>query len=863
MLAACAGPLRRQAKLLEKEKFDRVEKKLTKILEKDSINPGALYLFSRLYNDPAFEKQSLDTAYLFALQSLKAFELAEEKTLKKLDKAAIDSLDLVQQKEKLDSLAFQRAATEHDIDAYNNFLSRYPTADQVVEAIERRNAIAFAEATRINTYESYKLFMETYPDAAELRDAKELYDILLFESKTKSKTLASYIQFLKDYPATPYREEAEKHIFQISTADNAIKSYLGFIAQYPRSRFAKRASDKLFYKYTQQKTAQEFIENYRHLPGGDSLAAAVASQRHPVFPILEDDRFGFMDSQGKVLIPPTFTTIPEAYKCGGIGEDYLVITSPRSQIISRTGSVIYTGPFDTVTDLGMGLLKIQKGDHYGLVHKAGYIILQPVFDDISLINDQFIRFLNNGLFGLKTISGRDILPPEYHDIYAEDEFIILEKNQKLAITNARQLEEKVNQKPHLAQFSYDEVALIADGFMQAFDGNLETVLDHQLKPVIPNDAHHIYHVKYGWLIEKSNGFVLYDENLVPLADEPYQEAMFNKNWMGLKKGALWGIMGHQGAIFPSFQYDSIRLLSANVALLFQDDVTSALFFNGIQVNIKGYDYLVQLLRSPSLDTDTVQMEFFLAANKQGFKRIYNYLGEEILSGMYTTVNALSPKHLVVERGSRKSLIDYQGKTLLPMRYDGIANYNQGYISTLIGTKFGLFNAETNVTISPQYDVMLQPYGNATFTARKKNKWGVIDGNDKSLIPFSYDDIRYWTDSVALAQKNGLWHLVDINTREILYEDIESYTLLGRHKDATIISIYKNGQYGILSSEDGEVIAPTFQDIVNLGAGDEMIFFAEKAAEEENISVGIYYDGQGKLLRRQAFIMSELYEIVCD
>jgi hypothetical protein len=56
---------------------------------------------------------------------------------------------------------------------------------------------------------------------------------------------------------------------------------------------------------------------------------------------------------------------------------------------------------------------------------------------------------------------------------------------------------------------------------------------------------------------------------------------------------------------------------------------------------------------------------------------------------------------------------------------------------------------------------------------------------------------------------------------------------------------------------------TFTDIINLGSKDDPLYFTEKHVEEASIFVVIYYDRNGKLIRRQAYEPEEYEKIYCS
>ena len=76
-------------------------------------------------------------------------------------------------------------------------------------------------------------------------------------------------------------------------------------------------------------------------------------------------------------------------------------------------------------------------------------------------------------------------------------------------------------------------------------------------------------------------------------------------------------------------------------------------------------------------------------------------------------------------------------------------------------------------------------------------------------------------------------------------------------------VHRENYYGILSSVKGVMIQPSFTEIINLGDADHPFYFTEKQVEEAGIFVVVYFDSQGKLVRKQAFEEEEYDRILCQ
>lgn len=116
-----------------------------------------------------------------------------------------------QAKEHLSHLAFEQAAEQNTIGAYESFIEQNPNGLDVKEATLRRNALAYGQAKQTNTLDGYRAFINQYPEAEEVPDAwQQIYALALRDAQAAGtdKALAEYIS---TYPESPYaREELAK-----------------------------------------------------------------------------------------------------------------------------------------------------------------------------------------------------------------------------------------------------------------------------------------------------------------------------------------------------------------------------------------------------------------------------------------------------------------------------------------------------------------------------------------------------------------------------------------------------------------------------------------------------------------------------
>ena len=295
---------------------------LEKSIEKDTTNAGANYVYSLLFLTPRYPGYAIDTSYYFINEAISDFEIHDEKIIANLEKLGINDSTLQLQKLEVESHAFRRAKAKQTIDDYNYFLIQFEGAIQSDSALAFRNEIAYDDAVRLNTYEAFQYFIHNYPDAEQIEASKTKYDELLYYTKTQDKRLESYVRFLKNNFHTPFRDTAEKNIFEISTADNDLDSYMTFIEQYPKSKMRRKALNLLYHCYKEHSSAAGFSNKFNILEEQDSLLKITHAEIGHLMPIFEMGKYGFSKLNGEKLIDFTFTKIKEDYYCGNIKEDF-------------------------------------------------------------------------------------------------------------------------------------------------------------------------------------------------------------------------------------------------------------------------------------------------------------------------------------------------------------------------------------------------------------------------------------------------------------------------------------------------------------------------------------------------------------
>ena len=103
---------------------------------------------------------------------------------------------------------------------------------------------------------------------------------------------------------------------------------------------------------------------------------------------------------------------------------------------------------------------------------------------------------------------------------------------------------------------------------------------------------------------------------------------------------------------------------------------------------------------------------------------------------------------------KTGLIDINGKQILPCIYDCIPSILEGTNDILIMKRdleknyFGLASKTGEIIIEPKYNDFEFGFSNGLWAVKLDNKWGFIDHNGNTVIPFKYDKANCFIDKKA-------------------------------------------------------------------------------------------------------------------
>lgn len=828
-------------KNLQRQKWQRAYELLTKALSKDSLNVTAKYVLAQYFfseQNPSFH---LDSAYRYALAAAHDFQSTSIKQREKLRRFPLDSAQLITLRQQIEEMAFVQAKSVQTEKAWINFIDRFFLSSSLPRAIKLRDSLAYQDAVQENTYQGFQNFFIKYPQGAQAPQAKQLYEKLLFEAETSDQTLQSFETFLAKYPDSPYRSSAEQNIFEYKTASGEWQTYIDFVRTHPSNVFVKKAKDILFHLIPDQERSQHWPADFTN----DSLARVMTLEHVYLAPVLREKKFGFIDSEGNEIIAAAADSIDARYLCGNIVDD---IISSQGHMISKNCACVLARDVRSMNDIGAGFLVVETDECRRVIHKTGFVVGDDCIDDASILNGKLIAIRKANRWSVWTLTGK-CLTNNADDVFHVKDVIALKEEGKIRLLPLQTLT-TLPSPPELGGMLCDEARSWNNDLIFVKRENNVGLLDQSLNVFVDLRDQLLTPAFCGVIATDSLGSRLINHS--GQQSRIFTRVVSREPWVAVKD-SVWRLLDPL-TLLANGTYDTLVFHGPFVSGNYRDSThiffTKKIIWKGLKPAV------IEFI--PGNDSTA-----FLLMENKSTKTIFDDEGKKLFSSTYDKIQYAGQGLFIVHRKEKKGLLDTTGKTQLPVEYDAIGSVHDGIVSMLKSTHFGLYDCIHRKRIPAVYEKNLVRYNEHTITAYKNGMLGFIDWNNKALSNFEFNEIEFWNDTTALVKKNSEWMLYEIRTKRVVLDNIKDYKYVQNTSSQKVAIVYRGIDHGVIHNKNGTILPISFSYIINVGSPEKPLYFTEKHITEADIFIVIYYNDQGKLLRKEVYDQEDYEKIYCD
>jgi len=478
----------------------------------------------------------------------------------------------------------------------------------------------------------------------------------------------------------------------------------------------------------------------------------------------------------------------------------------------------------------------QRNGKWGLVNKAGKLLLDYVYDDINYYDDStaFIGIMRNEKYGLADTTGKVIVPMAFgywFEPRCGGALFESEKNGKDVIYDK-------TGKQILAQYSQFHEMSMEDGtkMLAIIQGKLYGFYNPATGKIVPpkytslsyyGDAHYLnvgIGDKYGYIDKEGNTVIPPIYDYIDMHAIPRNDQLAKINLKD--KTGLFDIK-QQKVLLP-VAYDYISTYDDSTVLLVTKNGLSGV-----------YDFGGKML-APVKYRDVVpfdSMYSLLKPKDSGKAEVLNKRTREIYKLPFDTAFVAYEGHLMLvwQHGS-SFLYDIDKKEKIDGEYSkgGFPDY-LGYFANhramvVKNKKFGYVNGKGNYVVQPKYDYIsnfhkgIAAVYECVDTAARIYRYGYIDTTGKEIVPVIYDVpqdvIDKFTEEaffgeddsevLVLMKNDGRKGLAGLNGRIIIPVNYEK---ISPEKHGKGYLVMEGTKFGILDPLGREIIKPLYENMM--------------------------------------------------
>lgn len=227
--------------------------------------------------------------------------------------------------------------------------------------------------------------------------------------------------------------------------------------------------------------------------------------------------------------------------------------------------------------------------------------------------------------------------------------------------------------------------------------------------------------------------------------------------------------------------------------------SDAHFINGVLISYNDYDLKGNIVRRKIADSLLVKPAKSNSACLFGFKSF----NEEWIVQAQFDMFLEQRGYFIVSKKDKYGVVDYSGEIIIPVEYDNVE-----FMPEVTFDSYASFNGDDNSYINTS----------VFFVVTKRALKGIVNKNNKQIVPIEYDAVTASNNGYANLKKNDLYGFADTlgnvfapKYGYLNYFNIGGYSLFAQSDQSEIE--YDKRQFGAINTK-GEIIIPCEYNKIN-------------------------------------------------
>ena len=446
---------------------------------------------------------------------------------------------------------------------------------------------------------------------------------------------------------------------------------------------------------------------------------------------------------------------------------FLLLFMACSTMIGQAQDIQITAEFKEIANI-----RQQNNGKLSLNNEQNKPIITDI-DSIFSTSNVFYHVIKNGKHGIYYISGKQCIPIEYDDIKRlYTNYWLTTKDGKVGLcwSNGNQI----------FPTNYKDISILRREKYGKYDffivkKDKYTILDSDGKAIFPTQYDKICHRDDYWILENSSATdclfksgELVKGITINYYDIPFfhQENGQTKKYYNFKKGDLWGIIDKDGRIRISAQYQKYLQL---VNHLDENSPIRLIAYNKGKCGIINFENQIVLPFEYHRIMKTA-LGYIIEVETTEGRQLFNLQSNRIITPFYYEESTSNANYIYLSKAHFKTPFDPQKEQIiLPWEYSTVYNIPGSYnFAVKKDGLFGVVNSENKVLVPFIYEDMISTNRPNMLVITKNNQYGIIDINNKLLYGMTDNRIEVHSNyfELKVPKANKTIKKLDYNLKEI-------------------------------------------------------------------------------------------------
>ena len=300
--------------------------------------------------------------------------------------------------------------------------------------------------------------------------------------------------------------------------------------------------------------------------------------------------------------------------------------------------------------------------------------------------------------------------------------------------------------------------------------------------------------KYGF-INKSK------KKVIPIKFDGVSDFEFNRSIVEIDE--KYGMINRAGAYILNPVYNDLGTIQENKMYFSKDSLYGYMNKDGAIIIPEKFE------EGFSFENGSAKVIY------KGKEAIIDSTGKFLFPPKYDQVSIFTDSIYIVKKDGLCGLVSHSEKEILPCIYSDIGVLHENMSQIILDDLLGFINGKGEIVIKPKYDTPLNYQDLCVFksgkaTVSKSDKYGAIDTTGKVVIKFSQHQLGR-INSLFPYKKKELWGYMNLNGKSIV-DPIYNYA--EDIKDGSCL-VQKDTLFGCLNSKGKIIIPIEFDNIQQL------------------------------------------------